>query len=86
MPGITTDLHVRARFSTGQTTSTSRALAHVPPARRRAGDLVFWNDPVTHVAVYLGDDRIVEAVRPRIRTASLWAHGTPRATVVRPFP
>ena len=64
----------------------STAMLHVPLAQRRPGDLVFWYSDVSHMAVYLGNDRIVEAVRPLVRTASLWVHGTPLPTVVRPFP
>jgi putative cell wall-binding protein/cell wall-associated NlpC family hydrolase len=85
-PGITTDLHVQASFATAAVMYHSTAMLHVPLAQRRPGDLVFWYSDVSHMAVYLGNDRIVEAVRPLVRTASLWVHGTPLPTVVRPFP
>lgn len=86
VPGVTIDLHVTASFATARAIYTSTALPHVPLAQRRPGDLVFWYSDVSHMAVYLGGDRIVEAVRPAVRTASLWVHGTPLPTVVRPFP
>ncbi len=85
-PGITTDLHVRASFATAAVMYHSTTMLHVSLAQRRPGDLVFWYSDVSHMAVYLGNDRIVEAVRPVVRTASLWVHGTPLPTVVRPFP
>ncbi len=85
-PGITTDLHVQASFATAAVMYHSTAMLHVPLAQRRPGDLVFWYSDLSHMAVYLGNDRIVEAVRPLVRTASLWVHGTPLPTVVRPFP
>lgn len=87
VPGVTVDRHVEVDFATAAALAASPALVHVPLAQRRAGDLVFWGTPkVTHVALSLGDDRIVEAVRPAVRTASLWAHGDPLPTVARPFP
>ncbi|MCU0266784.1 MAG: cell wall-binding repeat-containing protein, partial [Actinomycetia bacterium] len=86
VPGVTIDRHVTASFATARAIYTSTALPHLPLSQRRPGDLVFWYDDVSHMAVYLGNDRIVEAVRPSVRTASLWVHGTPLPTVVRPFP
>jgi cell wall-associated NlpC family hydrolase len=86
VPGVTTDLHIRATFNTAEAIYRSSALLHVPLGQRRAGDLVLWGNDFSHLALYLGNDRIVEAVRPSIRTASLWVHGTPLPTVVRPFP
>ncbi|MTD53302.1 C40 family peptidase [Amycolatopsis pithecellobii] len=62
-------------------------------AQRAPGDLVFWgpdaDDPstTTHVAIYLGDDRILEAAPPRdtssVHVASLGSHGQPLTTVRR---
>jgi len=86
VPGVTTDLHIQATFNTAEAIYRSSALLHVPLGQRRAGDLVFWGSDFSHLALYLGNDRIVEAVRPSVRTASLWVHGTPLPTVVRPFP
>jgi cell wall-associated NlpC family hydrolase len=85
VPGVTTDKHVHATYRTAAAIYASPALVHVPLSKRRAGDLVFWGNDFHHMAIYLGGDTIVEAVRPSVRTASLWSHGTPRATVVRPF-
>ncbi|MGZ4603926.1 MAG: C40 family peptidase [Kineosporiaceae bacterium] len=86
VPGVTTDLHVRNGFNTAAAIYRSGAFAHVPLSLRRAGDLVFWGSDVHHMALYLGHDEIVEAVRPVVRIASLWAHGAPLPTVARPFP
>jgi cell wall-associated NlpC family hydrolase len=85
VPGVTTDKHVQATYRTAAAIYASPALVHAPLSKRRAGDLVFWGNDFHHMAIYLGGDTIVEAVRPGVRTASLWSHGTPRAIVVRPF-
>lgn len=85
VPGVTTDKHVQAKYRTAAEIYASPVLVHVPLAKRQAGDLVFWGRNFHHMAVYTGNDTIIEAVRPRVRTASLWSHGTPRPYVVRPF-
>ncbi len=85
--GITVDRHVEVDFATAAALYTAPDLTQAPLAERQPGDLVFWGTPtVTHVALYLGDDWIVEAVRPQLRTASLWTHGDPLPMVARPFP
>ncbi|GAA2744943.1 C40 family peptidase [Kitasatospora cinereorecta] len=50
----------------------------------RPGDLVFWTKTgraadIYHVALYIGDDQMIEAPRPgaAIKQASLWIMGTP---------
>ncbi|MDH6576667.1 C40 family peptidase [Kitasatospora sp. MAP5-34] len=50
----------------------------------RPGDLVFWTHTgraadIYHVAIYLGDDQMIEAPRPgtAIKQASLWIMGRP---------
>jgi cell wall-associated NlpC family hydrolase len=84
--GLNTDLHVQADFRSTRFIYASRLL-HVPFAQRRRGDLVFFGSPITHMAIYLGGGRIVEAVRPAIRIASLYADGLAvQPYVVRPFP
>jgi cell wall-associated NlpC family hydrolase len=86
VPGITTDRHVQADFATTKALYASR-LPHVPFSQRRRGDLLFYGSPISHMAIYLGNGRILEAVRPVVRTASLWADGLPaQPYVLRPFP
>lgn len=48
---------------------------HVSLADRQVGDLISW---AGHVAIYLGDDTIIEAYPGSVMYNSLWAHGTPR--------
>ncbi|MDH6135401.1 cell wall-associated NlpC family hydrolase [Kitasatospora sp. MAA4] len=52
--------------------------------RLRPGDLIFWTHTgraadIYHVAIYLGDDQMIEAPRPgmAIKQASLWIMGRP---------
>ena len=86
VPGVTTDEHVRTTFNTAAAIYHSSAFGHVPLSQRRPGDLVFWGSDLHHMALYLGGDRIVEAVRPVVRVAGLWSHGVPLPTVARAFP
>lgn len=88
LPTVTTDLHQRQDFGTA-TAIYESGLTRVPLAERQRGDLVFWGQPgsMSHMAVYLGDDRILEAVRPKVHHASLWSHSPLplKPFVVRPF-
>jgi cell wall-associated NlpC family hydrolase len=87
IPGVSTDLHVQADFRTTQALYASKLL-HVPFAQRRRGDLVLYGNPISHLAIYLGDNRILEAVRPAVRTATgVLVDGLPaQPYVLRPFP
>ncbi len=77
---------------TGAQTTKGRAVAI---ADRLPGDLVFWGradndaDVTTHVALYLGDDKILEAAPPRdgrsVRISDLHSHGQPYSEVRRTF-
>ena len=77
--------------------STSRSQyadgPRVPIDRLKAGDMVFWSDStmstsaIHHVALYVGDNRIVESVRssgPRVRSFSTGESGV-MPSVVRPI-
>ena len=48
---------------------------HVSLGDRQVGDLISW---AGHVAIYLGNDSIIEAYPGSVMYNSLWAHGTPR--------
>jgi len=86
VPGLNTDLHVQADFRSTHALYASH-LPHVPLRDRQRGDLIFYGYPITHMAIYLGGGRILEAVRPVLRTASTYADGLPaQPYVVRPFP
>jgi cell wall-associated NlpC family hydrolase len=86
VPGLNTDLHVQASFRDTNYMYASQLL-HVPLSQRRRGDLVFYGPSMSHMAIYLGNGEIVEAVRPVIRIASLYADGLAAwPYVVRPFP
>lgn len=77
--------------------STSRSQyadgPRVPIGRLEAGDMLFWSDStlstsgIHHVALYLGNNRIVESVRsigPRVRSFSTGDAGV-MPSVVRPI-
>lgn len=51
---------------------------HVSVADRRRGDVIYWPG---HVAIYIGNDRIIEAFTGKVEVASLWAHGTPTGCI-----
>jgi cell wall-associated NlpC family hydrolase len=87
IPTVTTKLHQRQDFGTA-TAIYESGLRRKPLAERKRGDLVFYGPAgsMTHMAIYLGHGRILEAVRPRVQKASLWSHDVPlKPRVVRPF-
>lgn len=87
LPTVNTYLHQRRDFGTAAAIFDS-GLRRVPLADRKRGDLVFYGPEgsISHMAIYLGDDRVVEAVRPEVRRYSLWDHGVSlKPRVLRPF-
>lgn len=87
LPTVTTTMHQRRDFPTA-TAIFESGLRRVPLSERRRGDLVFYGPrgSMTHMAIYLGHDRILEAVRPKVGKAGLWSHDVPlKSRVVRPF-
>lgn len=87
VPSVTTKLHQRQDFGTA-TAIYESGLRRVPLSERKRGDLVFYGPAgsMTHMAIYLGRGRVVEAVRPKVQVASMWGHGVPlKPKVVRPF-
>jgi cell wall-associated NlpC family hydrolase len=63
-------------------------MRRVPLDQRRRGDLVFYGPKgaTTHMAIYLGKGRVLEAVRPLVRRSAIGGHGVPlKPQVVRPF-
>jgi cell wall-associated NlpC family hydrolase len=87
LPTVNTYLHQQRDFATASAIFHS-GLLRVPLADRQRGDLVFYGPEgsISHMAIYLGDDRVLEAVRPKVRKHSLWNHGVAlKPRVVRPF-
>lgn len=56
-------------------------LMHVDYSQRRRGDLIFYPG---HVAIYLGNDQIIEAIPPKVRVSSIGS-SSPVTGVARPF-
>ena len=55
---------------------------HIPVSQRQRGDLIFYPG---HVAIYLGNDQVIEAVPPRVRVANMYAGNRHPTGVARPF-
>lgn len=87
LPTVTTYLHQRRDFPTASRIFDS-GLPRRPFADRQRGDLIFFgpSGSISHMGIYLGHGRILEAVRPQVRIASIWGRETPiKPRVVRPF-
>ena len=54
---------------------------HVSIDDRQRGDLISY---AGHVAIYLGDDQIIEADLPQVKISSIWSPKAVRG-VMRPF-
>jgi len=87
LPTVTTTLHQRQDFGTA-TAIFESGLRRVPLSDRRRGDLVFYGPTgaISHMAIYIGHGRVIEAVRPKVRKSGLRTHDVPlKPRVVRPF-
>jgi hypothetical protein len=87
LPTVTTYQHQRRDFGTASAIFDS-GLPRVALADRQRGDLIFYgpSGSISHMAIYLGNDRVIEAVRPQVRASSMWGHSVPaKPRVVRPF-
>ncbi|MFH9860247.1 NlpC/P60 family protein [Streptomyces sp. NPDC017202] len=61
-------------------------LAHIPLAELRPGDLVVYFPEATHVAIYLGEGRVVQAPRPGAAVKVSPIAANPILGAVRPDP
>ena len=87
LPTVTTYLHQRRDFPTASRIFDS-GLPKRPLKDRKRGDLVFFGPTgsISHMGIYLGHGKILEAVRPKVRVASMWGRSTPiKPRVIRPF-
>ena len=87
LPTVTTYLHQRRDFPTASKIYDS-GLPKRSLSNRQRGDLVFFGPAgsISHMGIYLGHGRILEAVRPTVRIASIWGRSTPiKPKVIRPF-
>jgi hypothetical protein len=89
---ISIDKHVLPAYRTSKQTYQHPRLHHVPLARKRRGDLIFYRKDSTgdinHVAIYLGRGRLLEAKGDDVHIARVERHHpdqTIARTVVRPF-
>ncbi len=89
---ITVVKHLRPDYRTSRELYAHPRMRHVPLARVRRGDLVFWRSTATgkinHVAIALGGGRTVEASGAKVHLDTVRNRPTQRLmpSVVRPFP
>jgi len=58
---------------------------HVSYGERKRGDLIFYGSgAINHVAIYLGNNQVIDAYPYNVRVASVWTPGTVYG-VARPF-
>jgi peptidoglycan DL-endopeptidase CwlO len=83
--GLTSQAWLAAGHAIPRTSQEQwKQLTHVALADMRPGDLIIYFDDASHVAMYLGDGKIVHAPRPG-RTVTIAGAGTmPILGVVRP--
>ncbi|MGA8993858.1 MAG: NlpC/P60 family protein, partial [Nocardioidaceae bacterium] len=67
-------------YSGAQLTSGTR----VAESALRPGDLVFYYSPISHVGMYVGNGRVVNALNPRTGIQVSGLHDMPYAGAVRP--
>jgi cell wall-associated NlpC family hydrolase len=60
-----------------QSAAQRRSTAYVSRANLRLGDLVFYYNPIHHVAIYVGDNKIMHAPRAgdRVHMADMFQAG-----------
>jgi cell wall-associated NlpC family hydrolase len=90
--GVSLRLHQTQQYRTTDALLADPGLRHVPVSKVRRGDLVFYasraTGAVNHVALALGNGRLIEAVEPQVRTAPLGDRSTQLVypIAIRPFP
>lgn len=62
--------------------SNDHRFLHIPVSQRQRGDLIFYPG---HVAIYLGNDQVIEAMPPRVRIANMYAGNRHPTGAARPF-
>ena len=62
--------------------SNDSRFLHIPVSQRQRGDLIFYPG---HVAIYLGNDQVIEAMPPRVRIANMYAGNRHPTGAARPF-
>ena len=55
---------------------------HLSLSQRERGDVIYWPG---HVAIYLGNDKIIEAFGDDVHITSLWSHRSSPTGVMRFF-
>jgi cell wall-associated NlpC family hydrolase len=84
---ITTVKHTEPGFHLSSKLYRHDGFKHVPVDDRQRGDLLFYGNPeIYHVAIYLGDGRMMEAVGWSTARVADVRHEDLMPTVVRPFP
>ncbi|MET7287729.1 NlpC/P60 family protein [Streptomyces sp. NPDC005573] len=83
--GLTSQAWAKAGHPIPRTSQEQwKQLTHVPVADMRPGDLVIYFADATHVAMYIGDGKIIHAPRPGRTVTVAGAGSMPILGVVRP--
>ncbi|GAA3812899.1 hypothetical protein GCM10022206_59210 [Streptomyces chiangmaiensis] len=87
LPGLTSRAWEHAGQTIPRTSQEQWArLPHVSPNELRTGDLVVYFPKATHVALYLGDGKAVQAPRPGTKVKVSPIAANPVLGAVRPDP
>ncbi|NEG95359.1 hypothetical protein GFD17_01020 [Bifidobacterium sp. SMB2] len=62
--------------------AADKRFQHVSLEARKRGDLIFYTG---HVAIYLGNNQVIEAYVPRVRVANIFDGGRRPTAIARPF-
>lgn len=75
--GLMQYIFAKSGVSLPRTAAQQQKVA-TPVSAPRIGDLVFWGAPADHVALYVGDNRVLSAPQPgeNVRVQSIWGSPT----------
>ena len=86
--GLTSWAYAQAGVSLPHSSASQATYPEVPYSSAQPGDLLFFYNPVSHVALYLGNGMMIHARHPgpggQVQVGSVASYGTPVVKVTRP--
>ena len=86
--GLTSWAYAQAGISLPHSSASQATYPEVPYSAAQPGDLLFFYNPVSHVALYLGGGMMIHARHPgpsgQVQVGSVSSYGTPVVKVTRP--